>query len=174
MIPIYSSVPQESVLGSILYLLYIADLATNRITTVAIFEEDTAILASHIDPAFASKHLQTNLNKIQIRLKEITYQSQCNHTAHTTFTLRSETFPPVTLNNAPLLQVENSKYLVLHFDWRLIWRKAKSNVLLLNPIWTCGRCQNKVSVLFPYYVPNEVISVLVQLKRTNSSNILAN
>jgi hypothetical protein len=70
--PVSSGVPQGSVLGLLLYLLYTADLPA----MVATFADDTAILATHADPVIATHTLQTALLEIQQWLKKMAYESQ--------------------------------------------------------------------------------------------------
>jgi hypothetical protein len=63
--PVSTGVPQGSVLGPFLYLIYRADLPATADIDTATFADDTVVLAAHADPVIAAHRLQTALLDIQ-------------------------------------------------------------------------------------------------------------
>lgn len=92
-LPIKAGVPQGSILGSVLYLLFTADLPTNRNTVVATFTDHTAILASHEDPLLASTSLQNHVDAIQSWLNYWRVKANESKLTHVTFTLKKDSCP---------------------------------------------------------------------------------
>jgi hypothetical protein len=87
------------------------------------YADDTAILSPHQDPTVASQRLQTALNKIQSWMKKWRIRVNEGKSFLVTFTTRRNTCPPVSLNNRQLKQCEDVKYLGMHLDRRMTWKK---------------------------------------------------
>lgn len=121
--PIFSGVPQGSVLGPILYIIFTADLPCIKNVTIATFADDTAIMATHKNPAEASRILQNSLTQVQHWLKTWHIKTNETKSIHVTFTLNKETCPPVILNDKEIPQDNCAKYLGIHLDRRLTWKK---------------------------------------------------
>jgi hypothetical protein len=116
-------VPQGSVLGAFLYLLYTADIPLSTDSTIATFANDTVILATDPNPAIASQKLQSSLLAVQQWLTKWRLKANSSKSKYVTFTTRRATCPGVHTYNEQLPQAEEVKYLALHLDRRLNWHK---------------------------------------------------
>ncbi|CAG5030612.1 unnamed protein product [Parnassius apollo] len=61
---IRSGVPQGSILGPILYLIFTADISVDDKTFIATYADDTAIMSVNANPTIASAHLQKHIDEI--------------------------------------------------------------------------------------------------------------
>lgn len=118
-----AGVPQGSVLGPLLYLLYTADLPLFNNHLVSTFADDTAILSSHFDHKVASQNLLAHLQILEKWLAKWRIKVNESKSVQVTFTLRKETCPSVRINNIIIPQSNHVKYLGIHLDRRLTWTK---------------------------------------------------
>lgn len=115
---ISAGVPQGSVLGPILYLLFTADIPKNPDVKVATFADDTAVLAIGSDVAIATTKLQTALNRIvdwtvrwRIKLNE-------NKSQYINFALKKALPLPITINQQVIPYSNSAKCLGI-IPWML-------------------------------------------------------
>ncbi|CAK1550659.1 unnamed protein product [Leptosia nina] len=85
--------------------------------------DDIALLSSSKNPNQASHNLQRSLNGIEIWLAKWRIAASVTKSVHVTFTLSKGDCPPVTLNGTQLPHQDSVKYLGMHLDRRLTWKK---------------------------------------------------
>lgn len=148
---IRAGIPQGSVLGPILYLIYTHDLPTRQEITIATYADDTVILTSHLSAERASQNLQKYLDVVQLWFKKWRITINETKSIQVTYTLKKGDCPGIYLNNQQIPQGQIAKYLGMHLDRRLTWRKhiwtkrKQLNLKMKQFYWLIGR-KSKLSL----------------------------
>lgn len=121
---VQAGVPQGSVLGPVLYLLFTSDIPRSAQVQMATFADDTAILAT-------GKTVQEATNKLQYASEEISawtkrWKIKINElkSVHVNFTNKQlSNIPTVSLNNVIVPYENTAKYLGMTLDAKLRWKE---------------------------------------------------
>jgi hypothetical protein len=142
-------VPQGSVLGPLLYLIYTSDLPTTDKAIIETFADDTAILSANRN-LLASHYLQAHLHLFE--QWATTWKITINQakSVQTTFTNRKITCLQVSIQSTPIPVHSEVKYLELHLAKKLTWQKhiktkrQQMNMKLREMSWL-RNCKSKLS-----------------------------
>lgn len=133
---INTGVPQGSILGPILYLLYTYDVPTPSNSIIATFADDTAILAVADTENIANAYLQHAVNQVSKWTKD--WRIKLNHTKsiHINFTNKCTLNTPVYIDEFQIPFSNNAKYLGMTLDAKLRWKEhVKKKCEELNIKW---------------------------------------
>jgi len=120
--PILAGTAQGSVLGPTLFNIYVNDIPQYHKTLLAMFADDTAILAQDNNPRYATKYVQNHIKLLESWLDRWQIAINVDKSAAVVFNRR--TAPPpteLTLFGSPLPWERKTKYLGVILDSRLTW-----------------------------------------------------
>ena len=127
-VPVTSGVPQGSVLGPLLFLLYINDLPENIVSQVRLFADDTAVYIT-VKNDTEENTLQEDLNRLQ--KWEHTWDMEFNPSKCTVINITRSKTPyksSYTLHGQTLATVSDAKYLGVCITSNLSWNKHINQV----------------------------------------------
>lgn len=119
---INAGVPQGSVLGPLLYLLYTSDIPQPMEITTATFADDTAILAVGRNNVETAERLQKSMIDIEKWTKKWKIQINETKSVHVNFTNKKIQYIPVSINNMQIPYSNSAKYLGMTLDAKLRWK----------------------------------------------------
>jgi endonuclease/exonuclease/phosphatase (EEP) superfamily protein YafD len=123
--PIKAGVPQGSLLGPVLFNIYINDIPHHERTKLAIYADDTAIYASSFSPRRAFQLVQEHANLIAEWCNKWLLQvnaSKCETILFRDFAPKHNCVFNFTFNGEVVQRVSTAKYLGVILEQHLSWR----------------------------------------------------
>ena len=130
---IESGVPQGSILGSLLLLIYINDLSEGLTTNFKLFADDVLLFYVVYNINLSATNLNSDLSKINAWANQwkMTFNPDFKKQAQEVIfsrKIRKTSHPPLAFNNNSVKQVQFRKHLGVYLDSRLDFREHLQNM----------------------------------------------
>ena len=121
---IKAGVPQGSILGPLLFLIYINDISQNLESNVKLFADDTSLFSTVYDPNISAQTLNRDLEKIQQWAYQwkMSFNPDPSKQAHEVIFSKKHSksnHPYLFFNQQQVLKVSNQKHLGMILDEKL-------------------------------------------------------
>ena len=117
-----AEVPQGSILGPLLFLIYINDLSDNSSSNVKLFVDDTSLFSVTHDVNVSARELNDDLRKISNwalePAQDVTFSGK----------IKSDNHPPLDFNNNIVSQANSQKHLGITLNFKLTFEEHLLNV----------------------------------------------
>ncbi len=151
-------IPQGSILGPLLFIIYVNSLPNSVTSKVVMYADDTTLLCSSDDPVSLQSELDDNLcriadwfntNKLTLNIKKTKFMIfGSNHTV--------QNFDQIHLryNNVDVEKVDSFKYLGVTFDSKMSWTCHVDHI--------CKTVSKRIGVIrkVKYYLPPCTLKLL--------------
>ena len=125
---INAGVPQGSVLGSLLFLIYINDLAVEIVSNLFIYADDTLLFEVVNDVHVSAVKLNEDLNRISDWSKKWLVTMNRTKCRSLVFSRDKPVHPPLYLGGSRIKEVDKHIHLGLMFQSNMSWRCQIQNI----------------------------------------------
>ena len=122
-LPIKAGVPQGSVLGPLLFLIYINDITVGLESTIKLFADDTSISKSEKNPDTRATTLNADLEKIASWAKKWKINFNATKTELLTIKRDTQALHPLIFEDTTLTESDSHKHLGLILQPDCKWKK---------------------------------------------------
>ena len=126
---IKAGVPQGSVLGPLLFLLYINDLTQVTRANIKLFADDTSLYVEFDNPDAAANVLNVDLQNIQNWAQQWLIKFSAPKTKMMTCSYKKNNYPTVSFDNENLADVASHKHLGLTLSSNLSWTDHITSII---------------------------------------------
>ena len=122
---INAGVPQGSILGPLLFLIYINDLVENINSSIRLFADDTSLYKIVDDPTDASIILNSDLSKIHRWATDwlVSFNPSKSESLIFSGKVNKPYHPPIFMNNRQVNEVSTHKHLGLYLSYNCSWHE---------------------------------------------------
>ena len=119
-----AGVPQGSILGPLLFLVFVNDIVDSIDSKIFVYADDTSIMRPIKDPEYDFQILNSDLHTLSKWAKQWHVTFNCAKTECMIFSLKNKppSYPPLFLNNTIIKQVNHHTHLGLILDSKLTWK----------------------------------------------------
>ncbi|GFT59713.1 RNA-directed DNA polymerase from mobile element jockey [Trichonephila clavipes] len=120
--PAKAGIAQGSILGPVLFNLYVNDITKSTNTMICMYADDTAILSRHYDPNTLIKNINNHLAHLEKRFSVWKIALNTSKTEAVSFSQKRPP-PEITLQNQRIPWSQHTKYLGVIIDKNLTFRQ---------------------------------------------------
>ena len=131
---VQAGVPQGSILGPLLFLIYINDLPDNLTSNPKLFADDTSLFSTVTDPNVTANQINNDLRSISIWAHQ--WKMNFNHDTSKeaqevifSCKVKVNAHPQLDFNNNPVHETATQKHLGMFLDFKLNFQEHFENML---------------------------------------------